>query len=714
MDVLGPDVHVTNIGNIHFVQFDSEGVFGWILMDRNVVEMTLTAEPIEFIDRRSRKRRNLESKAELLHSDVLPRIPNPIACLSSNDMLIFQLTINYNDRHLSHFPVYQKDHLFNSNPSWDFGAFRRLERLMKQTQFNSTRFAHVFSETGKYVFLDNAIPEWSLVVVVSERGTECDPTAAVFQPMTPAQLVKHGVIKQHRLNLLPDWGAIVGVLSLLLVLILVLTTTALVLKPSRAKLVCQGKLRPKWRSLGEPIPPVEYVYSGESLNGQGVLGCRGVGEGAEAEEPAVCRGGGYMTGKFELEEFNVKTLYDKLEDQNLHLASQLARHRKDTQEFYRNICQQTDALRDVLENMEPKKLGLLKELLERDALQNDPYTNTDADGDGRIQSTKEPSVVLMGAVVRALEAVLYRLSGESWQQQDMTAAHCHTDTRECELHTGYTQFSSANMTKPASGHETGPPPHDLVHLQSTAPCLSEQDLSKLVAMTPLSRTLQEIQESLQNLSGVDRASTDKTTEDPAVHLIPVALDNLSPQHFAIFLFGCHVVKLLCNTQIFPPVMLLLSKTVPVSAYEGLVSHCNGDFYFDTTNQILYLCEAKLESVGQFIATLLQSMAYIASGSKPERFMQVLHHAISALSLQLFNASFRYDANKAERDTSLTSDQSPGKLVEDFLNVRVPTESQFTEHLLSDRLQRYKYFNVEQIVWDLKQFPAEDTEKGNLF
>lgn len=54
---------------------------------------------------------------------------------------------------------------------------------------------------------------------------------------------------------------------------------------------------------------------------------------------------GNVSGRCDLEELNVKTLYDKLEDQNLHIASQLARHRKDTQEFYRNICQQTETLK---------------------------------------------------------------------------------------------------------------------------------------------------------------------------------------------------------------------------------------------------------------------------------------------------------------------------------------------------------------------------------
>lgn len=68
----------------------------------------------------------------------------PVLWVSFRFMLLYYhsfLTSVYipRDRQFSHFPVYQKDHLFNSNPGWDFGAFRHLEILVKQTNFNSTR-----------------------------------------------------------------------------------------------------------------------------------------------------------------------------------------------------------------------------------------------------------------------------------------------------------------------------------------------------------------------------------------------------------------------------------------------------------------------------------------------------------------------------------------------------------------------------------------------
>lgn len=87
------------------------------------------------------------------------------------------------------------------------------------------------------------------------------------------------------------------------------------------------------------------------------------------------------------------------------------------------------------------------------------------------------------------------------------------------------QFSSVNMTKAeALPHEPGKEYVYLkiyciskiigilychtsemslsspAHLQSTAPCLSDQDLSKLVSISPLFKTLQEIQQCLQDLT----------------------------------------------------------------------------------------------------------------------------------------------------------------------------------------------------------------------
>ncbi|XP_014845642.1 PREDICTED: uncharacterized protein LOC106919650 isoform X3 [Poecilia mexicana] len=711
-NVLGPDIHAQTSGRVHLVQFTSEGLFGWIPLQRDLVNLFLS-EPIDILN--TRKRRDTEDDEN--KTDALPRIPNPIACLYLGDMLVFHLTINHTDRPLSHFPVYQKDHLFNSNPSWDFGAFRHLQILMKQTKFNSSMFAHVFSEAGKYVFVDSAVPEWSIVVVVSGEGTECDTRAAAFQPMTPGHLVKYGIVKNHRLNLLPDWGLIVGILSLLLVLVVVLTTTVLVLRPSKTKLVPHWKIRPKWRSLGEPFCPAECVCSRESttVQSQGaVLASRGVGEGAEAEEPAVIKGGS-VSGCLDLEEFNVKTLYDKLEDQNLHIAAQLARHRKDMQEFYRNICQQAESLKDVFENMDSKNLSLLKEILVHN-VRKEVLSHThleEGDNQADISTGQaEASVSLLGTVLRSVEALLCKLTGEAWQNQDLRGLpYCH-GSRDSEAQVGYMQPGNTNMCftqcSSTSLNKGEAICHETDCAQTAAPCFSEDDLSRLVTVSPLFKTLQEIQQSLQQLTTDESCQHSHPETGPSVQenhnerLIPTALDSLSPQHSAVYLFGCHVVQWLADSPTFPSVLLLLAKSVPFcssSSNENPLALFTGDFYFDPTNQILYLSEAKLQHVGHFIAVILLSMAHIAVGSKPQRFLQALHEAISAVSLQLFNLSFKWSPAESNFDAL---GGRHGALVEQFLNIRVPSEARFTESLLARRLEKYKYFKLEDLICNLKQ------------
>lgn len=54
-----------------------------------------------------------------------------------------------------------------------------------------------------------------------------------------------------------------GVLALIVLLIVVLTLSAVLLRPNHANLIAKGRPKPKWRSLGEPIVPVAYVYNGD-------------------------------------------------------------------------------------------------------------------------------------------------------------------------------------------------------------------------------------------------------------------------------------------------------------------------------------------------------------------------------------------------------------------------------------------------------------------
>ena len=59
------------------------------------------------------------------------------------------------DRSQSNYPVYQRDNLFNSNPTFDYGDFEELEYYILNTNVTYNSFAYVFSEAGTYVFADS-------------------------------------------------------------------------------------------------------------------------------------------------------------------------------------------------------------------------------------------------------------------------------------------------------------------------------------------------------------------------------------------------------------------------------------------------------------------------------------------------------------------------------------------------------------------------------
>lgn len=131
-------------------------------------------------------------------------------------------------------------------------------------------------------------------------------------------------------------------------------------------------LRPKYKSLGAPIPVVPipgkypsmvlFVEARKRVCNSSLLliyfmlgiddhiydlGPRGSPEGSSFDSPSV---------RFELENFNVRTLYDKLEDQTLHVSSQLARHQADLRAFYDRISQQAEKLKGMLDSMDVSAL----------------------------------------------------------------------------------------------------------------------------------------------------------------------------------------------------------------------------------------------------------------------------------------------------------------------------------------------------------------------
>ncbi|XP_029429529.1 uncharacterized protein LOC115074327 [Rhinatrema bivittatum] len=657
-------------------------------------------------------------------------------------MIFYQLSIFPRNRSASHYPVYQEQHLYNSNTKWDFGAFRRLDYLIRETHLNISRFAHVFHRSGRYVFMDNGEEGRILIVIVNGNNIECDPLETPFQPSSPYQLVRHGILKHRKLNLAPNWVAISGVLLFLGLLVLLLLVLAALLRPSLLEPSPMKSWKPRWRSLGEPYIPPEYVLTRDSLELYEVLGPRGSGEGADAGKDETANRSGIKPPAWDLEDFNVRTLYDKLEDQNLHLASQLGRHRNDTLTFYKGISQRIQVLKDVLQGLDVSRLkGNLEKSREivdemqgsvKDAMCSGQSDKIMSSANGDDQERNQPTSVdayrqeaaelmkVLKILVLKIHSGRIAVKKEQTQQLTRKAEMSESSAGSLEKPTAEQQSQASSLfqqqvfsggNNPGSG-EAGMPSTACARLDLQLPntlltLSGEAELERLITCGPLAQTLQEIKQALRmRLPQENQQSLNMPGSGECQILVPLGLGSLTPRQLVVYRFGCALVVMLCRTYSQWPLVLLLAERIPCQG--AAQSKCElhfGDFYYDAASRILYIHAAQLDNIGEFALTIVIATAQMKAGfpirSDHPDFLKQLNGAITDLAGALFHSSWGGAHIMKDQDNCDSSSNINGHAIfRDLLDVQISPHSQFTKESRHARVKNYRMLQLQMEIQDM--------------
>ena len=127
------------------------------------------------------------------------RIPDPVICIQKGETFVF--SINGTE----HYPVYVKDSLINTNPNFDYGAFKELKRILDAETSTISTFAFTFTQKGIYDFVDNVDPSKHMVVSVMGDGEQCPDSNIPLRTRTKSSLLTFGTQSNESIIKDPDW-----------------------------------------------------------------------------------------------------------------------------------------------------------------------------------------------------------------------------------------------------------------------------------------------------------------------------------------------------------------------------------------------------------------------------------------------------------------------------------------------------------------------------
>lgn len=126
-------------------------------------------------------------------------------------------------------------------------------------------------------------------------------------------------------------------------------------------------------------------------------------------------------------------------------------------------------------------------------------------------------------------------------------------------------------------------------------------------------------------------------------LVPVDLNKLSARNFVTYKFGCFVTKLISSQCDHKPITLLLAEKIPTNVKLERNGYRNS-YHYDDENRILYIRQARLETIGEFMLVLIHALAHVKVGDlrddSDQDFVREFYHALTVVCNDLFFARQR--------------------------------------------------------------------------
>ncbi|XP_044133516.1 uncharacterized protein LOC122926201 [Bufo gargarizans] len=381
-----------------------------------------------------------------------------------------------------------------------------------------------------------------------------------------------------------------------------------------------------------------------------------------------------------LEDFNVRTLFDKLEDQNLHLTSQLGRHRSETLSFYKAFIHRIQVLKEMLQTIELgsnkcvewRKIPLEGEEESTRATMTSQQSQSSSLIMNQAYNANQTQGVFMQeatALMKVVKLSLMKVTSELAAKKNILTLEKHNHVKghiepraarpleqdqTLANKNAYEGLINGNIPMLSSVGLQFPPMIFMTALYR------EEKLKKLITASPLTKTLEEIKEALKKQEKEVKGSYEPVTVGT---LVPMDMSQLSPRQLIVFRFGSALLHLVCHSCTQYPLLLLIAQAIPrIQSFGQQKEDLHlGDSYYDAENKILFVPSTCLDHVGELAVAIVHAVAQISTGMHQtpinSEYLQCMNGAFRALSRAFF---YSWSAESSEKVTDMGEGQSDMK------------------------------------------------------